>query len=373
MKLNSGLVEIVSTFLANPKKKSHCDFSPLIKLSDESRREAVDALTQLYQRLSTSQPIRPSPRRRSSHEGTSRHSKSNKQSSSLLGKTYDKPRKSASSPKLSSRAPPSNTTVSKIAVRGVKVPQYAFIRQRGAKRSSSGSSASSESSTVSTSSSNSNQSTALTTPSSSPGSSPRIGSWEDSPPPQYVSDPAADQSFQQQPAVPRRRILESQIRQTPYLSAPQAREPEMAIRAPTSSPLSCQGDPSTYGALLSRPSAPFPQGNHPSQQLTRSRTITAATAVPVANRPPPTTLRVQQSMAHFDRNPRASVAYSFTSDSTKLGEIPLHKWSEPFDFDAMERRNKEAALCGRLPPPPVPEPTSRRRGFWSLFKKGSSG
>jgi len=38
--------------------------------------------------------------------------------------------------------------------------------------------------------------------------------------------------------------------------------------------------------------------------------------------------------------------YSIASDSTKLGEIPLHKWAVPFDFDAMSLMNKEAELNG---------------------------
>ena len=67
--------------------------------------------------------------------------------------------------------------------------------------------------------------------------------------------------------------------------------------------------------------------------------------------------------------------YTFASDSTKLGEIPMDKWNVPFDFAAMERANREAAL---KPVPGVPvglqgdtEGKGRRRGFWALFKKKS--
>ncbi|KAK0826256.1 hypothetical protein LTR03_017236 [Friedmanniomyces endolithicus] len=38
--------------------------------------------------------------------------------------------------------------------------------------------------------------------------------------------------------------------------------------------------------------------------------------------------------------------YSIASDGTKLGEIPLHKWTVPFDFDAMSLMNREAERDG---------------------------
>ncbi|KAI9666240.1 MAG: hypothetical protein M1821_004175 [Bathelium mastoideum] len=385
LKLNSGLVEIVSAFLANPKSKSHCDFTPLIKLSDDSRREAVHALNQLYQRLSTSQPSRPLPsRRHSSQETKSKRTKASKQSSSSQVKNNDKPRKTASAPALNSKGAPVVTTVSKVHVKGFKAPQYAFTRPRGAKRSSSGSS-SSASSAVS-SNSNSSQSTAVTTPSSSPSSSPHIGTREDSPPPQYVSDPHADPYTRPPPpAAPRPKFFPAQIRQTPYFSGARTpSSPEMFTRGPTASPLlpsSRQPYPHSTPALVS-PSQPQPQPQsryYPSDFSPSSSTLSSSqTLVPSRTR--------STHKAHYSSstnqfpapNPRASVAYSFASDSTKLGEIPLHRWTEPApDFDAFALRNREAALVGPGPrgPPPVPEPVRRKGGggFWSLFKKGGFG
>jgi len=67
--------------------------------------------------------------------------------------------------------------------------------------------------------------------------------------------------------------------------------------------------------------------------------------------------------------------YTFASGSTKLGEIPIERWDVPFDFAAMERANKEAAL---RPVPGVPVglqgaagEKGGKRGFWALFKKKS--
>jgi hypothetical protein len=62
--------------------------------------------------------------------------------------------------------------------------------------------------------------------------------------------------------------------------------------------------------------------------------------------------------------------YSVESDSTQLGEIPLHKWSEPVDFDAMSMLNKEAVRNGwpltELPSPPLKK---RRGGIFGLFRR----
>jgi hypothetical protein len=38
--------------------------------------------------------------------------------------------------------------------------------------------------------------------------------------------------------------------------------------------------------------------------------------------------------------------YSFASDSTKLGEVPMRKWNVPFDFAEMDRLNREAEANG---------------------------
>ncbi|KAL0260092.1 hypothetical protein SLS55_005837, partial [Diplodia seriata] len=57
LKLNSGLVAIIGAFLTPGKNDHHPDYKSLTSLSDTSRAEAVDALGQLYQRLSQSQLV----------------------------------------------------------------------------------------------------------------------------------------------------------------------------------------------------------------------------------------------------------------------------------------------------------------------------
>jgi hypothetical protein len=65
--------------------------------------------------------------------------------------------------------------------------------------------------------------------------------------------------------------------------------------------------------------------------------------------------------------------YSFASTSTKLGEIPLHKWAEPFDFDAMSVANREAARHGWPAYDIDGSALQRRQGFLGrLFRRKES-
>jgi len=57
--------------------------------------------------------------------------------------------------------------------------------------------------------------------------------------------------------------------------------------------------------------------------------------------------------------------YTFGSDSTKLGEIPMHRWATPFDYEEMARKNAEAAMR----PMPLPAGRPRRGGLFSIFKR----
>jgi hypothetical protein len=63
--------------------------------------------------------------------------------------------------------------------------------------------------------------------------------------------------------------------------------------------------------------------------------------------------------------------YTFASDSTKVGEIPMARWAEPFDFEAMARLNAEAATRAPLNPAVAVGGgrVVKRRGFLGLFRK----
>jgi hypothetical protein len=61
--------------------------------------------------------------------------------------------------------------------------------------------------------------------------------------------------------------------------------------------------------------------------------------------------------------------YTFGSDSTKLGEIPIHRWPEG-TWDAEESARKNAEAAQRPMPLPVGKP--RRGGLFALFRKNKT-
>ena len=61
--------------------------------------------------------------------------------------------------------------------------------------------------------------------------------------------------------------------------------------------------------------------------------------------------------------------YTFASDSTKLGEIPMRKWNNPFDYDEMGRRNKEAAMGMSQQQLQQTAAQRKKGGFFSFFRK----
>ena len=63
--------------------------------------------------------------------------------------------------------------------------------------------------------------------------------------------------------------------------------------------------------------------------------------------------------------------YSIATDSTKIGEIPMHKWSSPIDFDEMSVLNREAYRNGWPNEPANSENIRRRAGLFGLFRRRS--
>jgi hypothetical protein len=60
--------------------------------------------------------------------------------------------------------------------------------------------------------------------------------------------------------------------------------------------------------------------------------------------------------------------YTFASDSTKLGEIPMRKWNVPFDYEGSERRNEEAKERPWMGSGEA-VPRVKRGGWFGLFRK----
>lgn len=64
--------------------------------------------------------------------------------------------------------------------------------------------------------------------------------------------------------------------------------------------------------------------------------------------------------------------YSAASGSTKLGEIPMHKWAEAYDFDAMSLKNREAMAAGwprLLEEEDAAVEKKKRGGIFRLFRR----
>lgn len=88
---------------------------------------------------------------------------------------------------------------------------------------------------------------------------------------------------------------------------------------------------------------------------------------PLPPMPSSTPLPAQESR----RRKPTPTYYSIESDATKLGEIPMHKWVEPYDFDAMSRLNREAEVNGwpvRDVDGNVQAP-AKRKGIFGLFRR----
>ena len=62
--------------------------------------------------------------------------------------------------------------------------------------------------------------------------------------------------------------------------------------------------------------------------------------------------------------------YSIATDSTKIGEIPLHKWADQSDFDRMSLLNQQAYANGW--PNEAAAQSRRKVGIFSLFRRRSS-
>lgn len=131
IKFNTGLVRIIATFLHHDSKSTDLtlDYKSLTSLSDTSRREAIDSMNRLYQRLSQSQ--------------VQLHRRS---------EVKAEPEKKKRSPSRSRSQGPTVTRVSVKSSGNSKQTQLAMVRPRNARKGSTSSSSSYSSKTASMSS-----------------------------------------------------------------------------------------------------------------------------------------------------------------------------------------------------------------------------
>ena len=172
LKLNTGLVGIISSFLGDGsgggnggKKDVNLDYDKLTTISNEAQSETLAALSDLYQRLSTSNlaimEAKPSPGTTSSANAT-KASKGGK----AHPKTFGDGDGSGDGRGGSSRKKPTNTiTIAKIRTKNSSVKQLAVIRSRDRRKTSVSSSKSGTSASSSKMAQNaSTASTAATVP-----------------------------------------------------------------------------------------------------------------------------------------------------------------------------------------------------------------
>lgn len=310
LKLNTGLVDIISGFLTS--KSMSLDYVALASLSDVSRVETKNSLTRLCQRLSRN-TLDSNFVRTGSFCGhlSQKECLTNKCSAS---KTFHRPKNEdcrKSVPKGPNHSHGSNVVVA--PVDGIVKNRH--HRKRSTTSTSSRSSASSSDSKAIQSSPVANipQLTPVVPLSISvkPNSKQRHHS-DNAPMPDAINVlPPIVVPVIKQPARPHR------IASSPDIP-----------RSPKGIPRELPFNPSKL------PPTPPPEVS-PKLMPSRSKSMPFGSPTDQAN-----DLSTIPSR-HQDK--RVESFYSFASDSTKLGEIPLHKWVTPFDFETMDRVNKAAA------------------------------
>ncbi|KAI9728382.1 MAG: hypothetical protein M1828_003782 [Chrysothrix sp. TS-e1954] len=256
LKLNSGLVDIISRFLKGGQTRIHPDYVSLAALSDSSRMETKQSLGALRQRLG--------------HAASPMEGKSSRM------------------PATTRKAPIGKTKAQVRMKQPKKSGSWALVRSK-----------------------------------------PSAQKLQSSSTPNLLGSGAA-------PKQPGKKT-------NPATTTP----PALALQSPPISPLDLSQD-------RPRPKAKVPRKP---VEPTHLRSTSAPSTVPIPThthpsndaipppRPPKIPLQQPRPPIRKPRMPRMPIPsfYSTTTSSTKLGEIPMHKWSAPFDFDEMSRVNAEAA------------------------------
>lgn len=282
LRLNSGLVGIIASFLNRDRGNPTVDYHSLTDLSEVSRRDSLNVLRQLYQRMA------------SRHVPAQIHH----------GRRPEKMKKSTQ--KVSSReAKIRGPTIARVTIEdSSKRSQLAVVKPKKKSPSSSSSN--------------------LTKVASHSSSTTAVNSLPSARRPQQKRSESSP-ALLNQPSVAN---IETVQQTTQRRSPPPASE-------------------SSTGLLPA-------YSQYPPQQQSRL-------SPPMQRRPP-----------NNQRRKDTPTMYSIATDSTKLGEVPLHKWAVPYDFDAMSTMNREAMQSGwplvDLDGNTVNKP-KKRFGLFRLFRK----
>jgi hypothetical protein len=300
-------VGIITSFLNRDKKDVQLDYYSLTNLSEQSRVETCHTLRQLFRRMS--QPQLPA-------RANSRLALQSRQQVSGHGVQGDRKRRRKAEAKHSKIRGP---TIARVVIQDSSRPSQVAIVKPGERRKKSGSST-------------------LSSRTHSAGVS-AISVSLPTPPPPYELPP----DHPPRPTAHRTHT-------TPDVPKPRRKQSAATIRSP---PV-----PSKPEALRATKSTPRLQNLNRVHQNAQPQASTSTAALPTAI---PSRRREREPIPTY---------YSMASDSTKLGEIPLHRWAEPFDFDAMSAMNHEAERNG-YPGVQGEEGNGRkkRRGLFGLFRR----
>jgi hypothetical protein len=347
MRLNTGLVAIITSFLNHDQKGGKTpltiDYKSLTNLSDASRREALQSMTQLYQRISQSQlqiqHIGPSS---CASCGSKKHTDCSVRTSTSSSSSKDKKGHTRTRQRVA------GPTITRMPIRSSSQPQLVVVRPKPSRKSSSSKHSSSK----------------TPSPSSSAYTSPLT-----SPLPLYI----AEEPFE----VDTDGII------TGVLGGGPVPLPGMTGRRRKDSFNVHDTQPSTWSDP--QPAAykyPYVLQEHLHLPAPKLPTFTStprkapspphksATPSPRSERhpaPPPVSLPLRRRADKL-----TPTCYTFASDSTKLGEIPQRNWTMPWDYEEAERLNSEAVTTKYAAEPVVvDEKVGRKKGIFKWMRKGS--
>lgn len=291
MKLNTGLVAIINTFLTRDKQDPKLDYQSLTSLSERSRLDTCRTLRQLYRRMM--QVGVPAPL----HPNTHRHEDRPRAKSNLSAASKRK----VSSPKHHKVKGPMLARV--VIADSSKPAQVAMVRPGERRR--------------------------------------KPGQISSSASPQVQSTTSLALEAPQLPSRPQNHRSQTQLQGN---GRPEWKQSAMDI----------------------------------SKNVQRQEKLCATYSTPRLATPapryeplPPMPTFTSRPAMEPRRRKLTPTYYSIESDATKLGEIPMHKWAEPYDFDAMSRLNKEAEMNGwpvRDVDGNVQAP-AKRKGIFGLFRR----
>ncbi|KAL1654436.1 hypothetical protein SLS61_003037 [Didymella pomorum] len=360
MRLNTGLVSIITAFLHHEQKgvQGHMkmNYKSLTDLSEASRRDALTTLRTNAPRYAES-----------------------------LGNSSDSSKDTRKS--TASKRRPSGSHVTKMATKSSSQPQLCMVRSKS-RNTTRRDSASKSSTSKPSSKSNS--------PHASPYTSPL-----QSPVPEYaVLDPMIFNRPDMKSAAQARGAYTDAPLQRPHnnhkrvdsldVVRPAAWSPYAQpydyfnfmpehINQPTPKLPDLTSTPRRPSTLTPKPSYPSPKKQEPSKKQhpppvpakpsalsnTKRDSMSVTSAIPSPLRPTPPPGIPAPVKRRLDKVTPSS--YTFASDSTKLGEIPETRWAQPWDYERAEMLNNMAACAAKVR---VPSPSKEKEKEMQKERKG---